>query len=91
MMSGQVAPEEKKERSAILRAIGGQKSLEFRKSLTGKTLDVLVLGSKRSGLVRGLSGNYVTAYLGKSAPVNEIVSCRVTGVKDDGVRADLTQ
>jgi threonylcarbamoyladenosine tRNA methylthiotransferase MtaB len=90
-MSGQVAPEDKKERSSILRRIGRQKSLEFRKSLVGKTLDILVLGSKRSGRVRGLSGNYVTAYLGESAPVNEIIPCRAMGVKDDGVRADLTQ
>ncbi|MFH1313886.1 MAG: tRNA (N(6)-L-threonylcarbamoyladenosine(37)-C(2))-methylthiotransferase MtaB [Candidatus Eisenbacteria bacterium] len=91
MMSGQVAPEEKKERSFILRRMGREKSLEFRKSLSGKTLDALVLGSTKSSYLTGLSGNYVKAFLTESAPVNEIVPCRVTGVRGEGVLADLTQ
>jgi threonylcarbamoyladenosine tRNA methylthiotransferase MtaB len=86
-MNGRVPPEEKKHRSAVLREIGHRKSLEFRKSLEGTTLDVLILGSTRSRHVTGLSGNYVKAFLEGPAPVNEILACRVAGLKDGGVLA----
>jgi threonylcarbamoyladenosine tRNA methylthiotransferase MtaB len=86
-MNGRVPPEEKKHRSAVLREIGHRKSLEFRKSLQGTTLDVLILGSTRSRHVTGLSGNYVKAFLEGPAPVNEILACRVAGLKDGGVLA----
>jgi threonylcarbamoyladenosine tRNA methylthiotransferase MtaB len=88
-MTYQVSPEAKKKRSAILRRIGRRKSLEFRESLAGRNLEVLILASKRAGRVRGLSGNYVTAFLTGSAPANEIVRCRVTGVNAEGVGAEL--
>ncbi|MBI4610004.1 MAG: tRNA (N(6)-L-threonylcarbamoyladenosine(37)-C(2))-methylthiotransferase MtaB [Candidatus Rokubacteria bacterium] len=48
-------------RSRELRTLGGTKSLEFRKTFLGRSLDLLVLETRdrASGLLAGLSGNYI--------------------------------
>jgi threonylcarbamoyladenosine tRNA methylthiotransferase MtaB len=89
VMEEQVDPDEKKARSTILREVGRRKSLEFRNSLVGKTLDVLILTSRSGSYVTGLGGNYVKVLVERPVPVNTIVQCRITGVEDGGVLGDI--
>jgi threonylcarbamoyladenosine tRNA methylthiotransferase MtaB len=86
-LPGQVAPEVKRERSRLLRQTAMDKSRAFRQSLIGKSVEILVLGAHRSTGTEGLSGNYVKARLDKDLTPNTVVSARVTGVEDGGIRA----
>lgn len=56
-----VPPQEKKNRSEILRRLSAEKSLLFRKGFEGDTLSVLILNTsdKETGYLRGLSDNYI--------------------------------
>jgi threonylcarbamoyladenosine tRNA methylthiotransferase MtaB len=87
LLEGGVAPEEKKARSKILRDLGRAKSEAFRKSLEGKTIEVLVLDRKAADLRVGLSGNYVKTYLRGPVGRGQILSARVKSIYDDGVLA----
>jgi threonylcarbamoyladenosine tRNA methylthiotransferase MtaB len=85
-MKHQVPPAAKKERSALLRQLGREKSVRFRKGLMGKTLDVLVLGTLKEGRSTGLSGNYLRFFLETPAAPNAIVQCRVTDIESTGLK-----
>ncbi len=73
---------EKKRRSKALRTTGQARSLSFRTSLVGDTLDALVLDhNKEDGLLDGLTSEYVRVeFEGASDLGNRFVSVRVTGV-----------
>jgi len=82
--TGRVPPAVKRARSRELREVGRRKSLEFRRSLVGSTLDVLVEGAAGAGLVSGLSSNYVRlTFSGEQALAGRIVAVRVD--RADGV------
>lgn len=85
--AGQVDPAPKKERSGAIRALGRAKSEAFRTSLVGRTLDVLVLGTRSRGRPVGLSGNYVKVFLETPATPNTLVSACATQSVDGGVLA----
>jgi threonylcarbamoyladenosine tRNA methylthiotransferase MtaB len=87
-MKPRVEPVEKKRRSRLLRQLGRAKSHEFRRSLVGKRLQVLVLDSSR-GRACGLSGNYVKVYFEDSVSANAILPCSVSAVVEGGVRATI--
>jgi threonylcarbamoyladenosine tRNA methylthiotransferase MtaB len=86
-MPDQVDAPARKRRSRILRELGQRKSAEFRRSLIGSTLPVLVLGTLERGMAAGLSGNYVRFLIEDTVEPNTIAACRVTAVGDTGVKA----
>ncbi len=85
-MPGQIDGNEKKRRSRRLRSVGARKSLEFRRSLIGEKLEMLVLDARREdGLLTGLSSEYVAAtFDGPSTLRNRFVSATIVGA--DGGR-----
>ncbi len=86
-MGDQVKPEEKKQRSLILREIGKAKSLKFRESLLGKGLQVLTLSKIQKGYTSSLSTNYVKVYIREPIGVNQIVEVRPVEQIFDGLLA----
>jgi threonylcarbamoyladenosine tRNA methylthiotransferase MtaB len=84
-MDGQVEPEAKKERSRILRQLGREKSLDFRRSLLGKRLRVLALASRSGGRQTGLSGNYVKTYFSQPVEPNTILECEALDTRSGGL------
>ncbi len=85
-MDCQVDAGVKKERSRILRELGREKSLQFRRSLTGHTLQVLVLEAERDGRKTGLSGNYVKAFFDEPVRANTMMQCDAVSIAPDGLR-----
>jgi threonylcarbamoyladenosine tRNA methylthiotransferase MtaB len=67
-MKAQVPEPSKKERSEILRRLGQEKNLEFRKKQTGARLKAVVENKKdvRTGLLTGLTDNYIRVLLEKT-------------------------
>jgi threonylcarbamoyladenosine tRNA methylthiotransferase MtaB len=84
-MDGQVEPGVKKERSRLLRQLGRSKSLEFRRSLLGHGLRVLVLETASGGRQTGLSGNYVKTYFEEPVEANTILECEAVDMRTDGL------
>jgi threonylcarbamoyladenosine tRNA methylthiotransferase MtaB len=71
------------DRSRRLRALGQEKSLEFRRRMLGGTAEVLVLGTRdrASGGLHGLTGNYVeVTFDGPDALMGQLRQARITGV-----------
>jgi len=85
-MDRQVEPAVKKERSRILRELGRDKSLHFRRSLIGHPVRVLVLETKSDGRPTGLGGNYVKAFFDQPVRVNTLLECDAVGIRRDGLR-----
>jgi threonylcarbamoyladenosine tRNA methylthiotransferase MtaB len=62
--SGHVRPEEVRERSARLRALGDDLGLRFRRGFVGSVLEVLPFAVRRAdGRLRALSGNFIEVAL----------------------------
>ncbi len=80
------------ERAARLRQLGAAKAQAFRRSLVGRTEDVLVLQTRdraTGGLV-GLTGSYVeVVFDGTDAEIRRVARVRVTGVNGT-VRGELS-
>ena len=70
----------RKRRTHALRELAAKKSLEFRRSVVGKTLSVVTLDNGTA-----LSGNYLRVTLVAPRPANRIVEIRIGGVTTDGV------
>ncbi len=85
--AGQVRPEEKKERSRVMRDLGSEKSMAFRHRLVGEMLETLVLRATVCGRATGLSGNYVRVFFDKGMTPNTVVSGRVSAISGAGVAA----
>jgi threonylcarbamoyladenosine tRNA methylthiotransferase MtaB len=86
-LAQEVDPEEKKERSLVVRSLGTQKSQAFRQSLVGEVLETLVLGAIPGRPARGLSGNYVKVSFGSQLAPNTIVRALVERATAGGVEA----
>jgi threonylcarbamoyladenosine tRNA methylthiotransferase MtaB len=79
-----VRPEQIRERSARLRGLGRELSLEFRKSFEGRVLDAVSLGGDKTGRSRALTGNYIDLRLdGPTAPSREIIGVRILRASPD--------
>ena len=76
-----VPPEEKRERASILREIGREKSLKFRKQFLGKELEGIVL-SEFEGKSRALTGNYINVILDRELPAGEVVRFKLKDVRE---------
>ena len=72
-MKDSVSPQEKKERAAILRKLGEEKSLAYRKRFIGKELESLVLSNLGDGRSVTLSGNYIRCIVDEKLPPGEVV------------------
>jgi threonylcarbamoyladenosine tRNA methylthiotransferase MtaB len=91
LMDCQVEPGVKKERSRILRKLGREKSLRFRRSLLGQRLRVLVLETGSGGRWTGLSGNYVKTYFEEPVEANTILESRAVGTRSDGLIVSMKE
>jgi threonylcarbamoyladenosine tRNA methylthiotransferase MtaB len=81
-----------KERSAALRRLAADKSLEFRRRLLGRTREVLVLAApdRATGLRAGLTDNYVEVlFAGPVGLARRFVPVRVTECSHDRTLGDL--
>jgi threonylcarbamoyladenosine tRNA methylthiotransferase MtaB len=79
-------------RAARLRALGAARALSFRRSLVGRTEDVLVLETRdrASGARVGLTGNYVeVVFDGPDALTRDVARVRVTGADASTTRGAL--
>ena len=83
----QVSSEVKTTRSRALRVLAAQKAHAFRQRTLGKTLEVVVLRQDdASGLLEGLSDNYVRVWFAGDAAVRgSVVGVRVEQVTGRGV------
>lgn len=70
----------RKERTRALRALSEEKSLEFRRKLVGKTVDVVTLGGKEA-----MASNYVTVQLTEEAPPQQLRTVEVGGLSESGL------
>jgi threonylcarbamoyladenosine tRNA methylthiotransferase MtaB len=86
-LDGHVPPEARKERSRALRDLGGRKNREFRESLVGKSLEALVLSTRKDGLPAALSGNYIRCLIEGPVRPNDLLSVVVTGISGTAVSA----
>ena len=80
------------QRSRVLRALADDKGLAFRRALVGSREDVLVLEhrDKATGLLVGLTGNYVEVrFAGADAVRRTMTQVRVTAADPAGVRGEL--
>ncbi|MFC1852399.1 tRNA (N(6)-L-threonylcarbamoyladenosine(37)-C(2))-methylthiotransferase MtaB [candidate division CSSED10-310 bacterium] len=79
---------EKKDRVRIIRQLGEQKKLAFRKAHLGQELSVLILSKRASakGLLIGLSENYLNILFGGSDRLfNTFQKVKITHLQDDQV------
>ncbi len=70
----------RRERTRALRDLAAKKSLEFRRSIVGKTLSVVTLDNGTA-----LSGNYLKVTLASLRAANRIEEIRIGGLTTDGV------
>lgn len=87
-MDRQIPERIKEERCKRLRDLGSKKNLDFKKQHIGLTLEVLVEKEKdkETGLLRGLSENYLRVLLkGDDSLKNKIVDVAVEGLKGDNL------
>jgi len=88
-MDGAVPAAEAKQRSRFLRDHGAMRSLEFRRGLVGRTLEVLVEERDGEGPLSGLAGNYVRVEVegdGSTDLRNRFVSAEVTSADEKTTR-----
>ena len=79
-MEDSVSPEVKKERAKVLREIGKEKSIAFRKQFLGKELEGLVLTELSGNRSVALTGNYINVILNRELPPGEIVKFKLEKV-----------
>ncbi len=78
-LGDKVPPQVKKERTKLLREIGGRKSIEFRKRFLDKELEFLIISEKEDYKV-GLTGNYIHAKIRTEEPLNSVIKAKLTKV-----------
>lgn len=75
----------KRERSERLRELGNKKNLEFRRSLVGKVMEVVV--EEKNGAYSGLTDNYVrVGFDAKGIPSGKPVMVKITGTNEKSTR-----
>ncbi|GAB6072657.1 tRNA (N(6)-L-threonylcarbamoyladenosine(37)-C(2))-methylthiotransferase MtaB [Venenivibrio stagnispumantis] len=72
-----VSPQEKKERTQILRDISYQKNLEFRRKFLQKEMEFLII-SEKDGKKIGLTSNYIHAYIETEKDINQFVNAKLS-------------
>ena len=92
----QVPDAVKTERSLVLRRIGAEKNLAFRRSFLGRTLEAVVIRKGREaeagagGRAEMLTGNYIKVHARSSpAPERELVRVRVTRALERSTQGEI--
>jgi threonylcarbamoyladenosine tRNA methylthiotransferase MtaB len=90
-MGDRVAASAIRERSSRLRALGGEKSVAFRRRLLGRAVEVLVLEERQpDGGLTGLTSNYVeVSFAGPEGLGRRFVTVRLTETDRRGARGVL--
>jgi threonylcarbamoyladenosine tRNA methylthiotransferase MtaB len=83
-LPGAVPMHVRRERNRILRELGEQKHLEFRRSQLGRTVEVVTLETPG----RGITSNHLHMELADWKRANELQQCVVGGVTASGVREE---
>jgi threonylcarbamoyladenosine tRNA methylthiotransferase MtaB len=81
-MPDQVPMPVRKERNRVLRELAARKNLEFRRSMSGRTLSVVTLHDSRAAL----SSNYLKVELARAAEPNRLMDVTIGGVTESGLR-----
>ncbi|MFQ5962224.1 MAG: MiaB/RimO family radical SAM methylthiotransferase, partial [Candidatus Methylomirabilales bacterium] len=87
-MSDQVSPKAKARRNRILRDLGAQKFLAFKRDFLGRTLPVVVLEERdrQTGLLQGVSDNYLgILFQGADALKGTLLEVRVEDLDPRGM------
>jgi len=87
-LAGAVLPAVKKERVEKLKSVSAEKNLRFRKSLVGKTVEVLAENRHGAdGFLRGKTAEFINAeFEGNETFPGKLVKIRVEHITDGGVR-----
>jgi len=75
-----VPPEVKKERASVLREIGKEKSLEYRRRFLGRELPAVVLSEVGGGKSTALTDNYIRVILDRRFEPGKVVKVRLKEV-----------
>lgn len=88
-MSSHIPMEIRRERNRVLRELGWEKNLEFRRGFVGRTLSAITLSQYDGRCTQALSDNYLKIRLrGRHAP-NRFVETEVEKVTTDGIIAGV--
>lgn len=86
-MAGQVPGDVAKQRASMLRDLGEEKNRNFAETFIGRTLELVVEGTKSGGLYKGLSRNYLPVFFRAPAGLEgERVRVLVTGGTSAGLQ-----
>jgi len=89
-MAGQVPGDVARERAAKIRALGEEKNRAFAAGFIGRTLEVVVEGSKVEGRYRGISRNYLSVtFAGPEGLEGKRLEVRVDGISPGGLEGRL--
>ena len=89
-MSGQVPGDVARERAATIRALGEEKNRAFSASFIGRSMEVVVEGTKIEGRCKGLSRNYLSVlFAGPEGLEGKRAKVRVTGASSAGLEGRL--
>ena len=83
-LPGAVPVHVRRERNRVLRELGEQKHLEFRRSQLGRTVDVVTLETPG----RGITSNHLHIELANWERANEMRQCVVGGLTANGLREE---
>lgn len=84
-MPGQVPVATARERNRLLRELGEQKNLEFRRSFVGRTLDAITLQAGNEYSTEALSDNYLKVQVGGRHPSNRWIKVKIEKVDEEGL------
>jgi threonylcarbamoyladenosine tRNA methylthiotransferase MtaB len=83
-LPSQVPMNVRKQRNRVLRELAASKNLAFRTSMVGRTLSAVTLDS--NGMA--LSSNYLKVQMAQARASNEIVSVRIGGLSEQGLKEE---
>jgi len=89
-LAGQVPGNVSRERAARLRQLAADKHRLFAESFIGKELEVVVEAGTKTGLLKGVSRNYLDIrFAGEVSHAGKCVTVRPIAWQDDALRAEL--
>jgi threonylcarbamoyladenosine tRNA methylthiotransferase MtaB len=90
-LSYPVAEHVSRHRVKALRSLGAAKNELFRRSLLGRSIEVLVLDEEpENGMRAAISDNFMRVQVPQEIPINTWLTVRVTGISDVGLYASNT-
>jgi len=91
-MAGQVPGDAVRERATTIRALGEEKNRAFAAAFIGRSLEVVVEGTKVEGRYKGLSRNYLSVFFaGPEGLEGKKAKVRVNGASSAGLEGRLEE